>query len=166
MKTYLKDDSGTKVAMEWMEDFGSGTSAITDSFQMRDFTTGDFDGDYDAEFALSCMNHVFIFDHEFTLKGSLLLPEETDYVRVEAGDLNNDHYDDLVVVNGYIRIWDLGGRVGSLHILEGSTSGLNVTVEDGTIEDFSELSHLMDTTQNEVQLASAEVVIFNPDYER
>ncbi|MBI9103713.1 MAG: hypothetical protein JEY99_14960 [Spirochaetales bacterium] len=165
VKTYLKDNQGTNIeTIDWMENFGADTSKPAESFQLRDFTTGDFDGDYDSEFVVSCLNHVIIFDHEFKMIGTLTLPVETPYVRVEAGDLNNDHYDDLVVVNGSIRIWNTNSP-GYLHILEGSSSGLDVTGEDGDITNFSELSHVMDTTQNDVQLSSAEIVIFNPNYD-
>jgi hypothetical protein len=167
-KKYIQDDSGNNIeTFDFMGNFGE-RPWLTDYFMMRDFTTGDFDGDRDPEFVISCMTGVVIFDHEFKLIGSLVLPDKGDdnypYVRVEAGDLNKDNYDDLVVINGCMKVTHQD-EPGDIHILAGSASGLGVTGEEGDITDFAERSDVMKNDATGVQFSSAEVVIFDADHD-
>lgn len=153
VKRFLRDGQGRDIeSYDWM----------------RDFTTGDFDGDRDPEFAVSCMTGIVIFDHEFNRLGSLVLPDKggDNYplVRIEAGDLNNDHCDDLVIVNGCLKMNDQN-EPGDLHILSGGETGLGVDEVEGSITDFAEQSHVMDHSGNSVRFASAEVVIFDADHD-
>jgi len=121
---------------DFMAGFGASTvnDWIANDYFERDITPGDFNGDELCDFAISCMTGVLILDHNLNIIGSFTVPdtESKRFVRVEAGDLNNDGYDDLVVVNGR-RYGSLA--IGQYYIFSGSVGGLGIIENDpGIIE--------------------------------
>lgn len=121
--TDRKNDQNTVVNVQ--EDM---VSALSDTalwafryYFMRDFCSGDFNGDGFDEFVLSIDNKILLFSSnlstvvwscEYSDKGS-------NFVRVEAGDLNDDGFDDLAVTHGTaIR------SLGQLYLHAGSQAGL------------------------------------------
>jgi len=115
----------------FMAGFGANTGSdwLANDFFERDVAAGDFNGDELCDFAISCMTGVLIVDHNLNIIGSFTVPETASkrFVRVEAGDLNDDGYDDLVVVNGrrYERL-----ATGQYYIFSGSASGLGIMPGD------------------------------------
>ena len=119
----------------FMEGFGlRATRAWAhDDYFMRDFTAGDFDKDGLCDFALSCMTGVIILDNDLNVVGSFEVDDPDDmgrFVRVEAGDLNGDDFDDLVVVDGGL-VEDGPGKgeycdPGSYYIFQGGEEGLGI----------------------------------------
>jgi hypothetical protein len=110
-KTLSDLDSVSQVASEWS----------FHSFASRDFTAGDFNNDGMDDFAIAFFDTVLILDHNLDSLGSLSLPAGSVYPRVEAGELNDDGYSDLVVIAGVAP-----GSRGSYYIYAGCAAGLEI----------------------------------------
>ncbi len=144
---------------DFMSNFGGswGTTRewLHDDYFMRDFTAGDFDNDGKSDFAISCMTGVLILDNELNVIGSFEVEEKTPdgrMVRVEAGDLNGDSYEDLVVVNGR-RIFGLG----EYYIFKGGPEGLgialNASPNDSAVSNGSLIGDTIEYSSGEVAIA-------------
>ncbi len=154
--TYNKDIKALE-NLTFMGDFGS-REWIHDEYFMRDFTAGDFNHDGLCDFALSCMTGVIILDNELNFVGSFEVDDSDDtgrFVRVEAGDLNGDDYDDLVVVDGG-RVYK-GTGIGSYYIFKGGEDGLGISKEKNNPTDYAELHNTLKSES--VYFCSGEIAI-------
>ncbi|OHD81938.1 MAG: hypothetical protein A3J97_01405 [Spirochaetes bacterium RIFOXYC1_FULL_54_7] len=128
--------------LTWMGNFGQGYSGGRewhhDNYFMRDFTVGDFNNDGRPDFVLSCMKTVLILNSSLDIVGSFEVDDtqaDDPYVRVEAGDLNGDDFDDLVVVNG--RRKESNGQ-SRYYIFAGSLQGLGIGL-NATVTNHAEI---------------------------